>query len=98
MFPSEVEALVASHPKVKEVAVVGLPDRKWGESIKAVVVLVEGVNPSKELEQEILEHCRGKITGYKRPKSVDFIDPSDMPKTATGKILRRKIREWYKEE
>ncbi len=97
VFPSEVEALVASYPNVKEVAIVGLPDRKWGESIKAVVVLINGAEPSKELEQDILEYCRGKITGYKRPKSVDFIPASDMPKTATGKILRRKIREWYKD-
>jgi len=98
VFPSEIEQLVASHPKVKEVGVVGVPDRKWGEAIKAVVVPVEGVEPSKELEQEIIEHCRGKIASYKRPKSVDFIKAEDMPRTATGKVVRRGIREWYKEE
>lgn len=98
VFPSEIEQLVASHPKVKEVGVVGVPDRKWGEAIKAVVVPVEGVEPSKELEQELIEHCRGKIASYKRPKSVDFIKAEDMPRTATGKIVRRGIREWYKEE
>lgn len=98
VFPSEVEQLVARHPKVKEVAVVGVPDRKWGEAIKAVVVPVEGVEPSKELEQEILDYCRGKIASYKRPKSVDSIRAEDMPRTATGKILRRGIREWYKEK
>ena len=97
VYPSEVEQLVASHPKVREVAVVGVPDRKWSEAIKAVVVPAEGVRPSKELEQEILDYCRGKIAGYKRPKSVDFIRTEDMPRTATGKILRRGIREWYKE-
>jgi fatty-acyl-CoA synthase len=52
VFPSEIEQLVASHPKVKEVGVVGVPDRKWGEAIKAVVVPVEGVEPSKEVGQE----------------------------------------------
>jgi acyl-CoA synthetase (AMP-forming)/AMP-acid ligase II len=98
VFPSEIEQLVASHPKVKEVGVVGVPDRKWGEAIKAVVVLVEGVEPSKELEHEIIENCRGKIAGYKRPKSVDFIKAEDMPRTATGKIVHREMREWYKEE
>lgn len=98
VYPSEVEQLVASHPKVREVAIIGVPDRKWGEAIKAVVVPAEGVRPSKELEQEILDYCRGKIAGYKRPKSVDFIQPEDMPRTATGKILRRRIREWYKEK
>lgn len=97
VFPSEVEQLVAGHPKVREVVVVGVPDRKWGEAIKAVVVPAEGVGPSKELEQEIIDYCRVKIAGYKRPKSVDFIRTEDMPRTATGKILRRGIREWYKE-
>jgi acyl-CoA synthetase (AMP-forming)/AMP-acid ligase II len=98
VFPSEVEQLIVNYPKVKEVAVVGVPDRKWGEAIKAVVVPVDGVEPSKELEQEILEYCRGKIAGYKRPKSVDFIQAEDMPKTATSKIMRRAIREWYKQK
>ena len=98
VFPFEIEQLIASHPKVKDVAVVGIPDRKWGEAIKAVVVPVDGVESSEELGKEIMEHCRGKIAGYKRPKSVDFIKAEDMPRTATGKILRRGIREWYKEK
>jgi fatty-acyl-CoA synthase len=98
VFPSEIEQLLASHPKVKEVGVVGVPDRKWGEAIKAVIVPVEGVEPTKELEQEIINYCRDKIAGYKRPKSLDFIRSEDMPRTATGKIMRRGIREWYKEE
>jgi fatty-acyl-CoA synthase len=96
VFPSEVEQLVATYAKVREVSVVGIPDKKWGESIKAVIVPADGIMPSKELEQEIIEYCRGKITGYKIPKSVDFVRPDDLPRTATGKILRRKIREKYK--
>jgi fatty-acyl-CoA synthase len=95
VFPSEIEQLLASHPKVKEVGVVGIPDKKWGEAIKAVVVPVDGVESTDELEQEIINYCRGKIAGYKRPKSVDFIRAEDMPKTATGKITRRGIRERY---
>jgi acyl-coenzyme A synthetase/AMP-(fatty) acid ligase len=75
--------------------VVGIPDKKWGEAIKAVVVPVDGVESTDELEQEIINYCRGKIAGYKRPKSVDFIRAEDMPKTATGKITRRGIRERY---
>jgi fatty-acyl-CoA synthase len=98
VFPSEVELLLSSHPKIKEVAVVGVPDRKWGESVKAIVIPVDGLVPSKELEQEIIGYTQGKISGYKRPKSVDFVQPEEMPKTATGKILRRKIKEWYKEK
>ena len=98
VFPSEVEQLLASHPKVKEVGVVGIPDRKWGEAIRAVIVPVEGAKPSEELEREIINYCRGKITGYKRPKSVKFIRAEEMPRTATGKIMRRGIREWYQDK
>ena len=75
-----------------------IPDRKWGETILAVVVPVEGIKPSSKLEQEIIEHCRGKIAGYKRPRLIKFIQTNEMPRTATGKILRRGIRDWYKEE
>jgi len=95
VYPSEVENVVGAHPAVKDVAVIGVPDPKWGEAVKAVVILHEGYTPSKELEQEIIDFCRGKIAGYKRPKSVDFIKEEEMPRTATGKILHRKLRERY---
>jgi len=72
-----------------------VPDPKWGEAVKAVVVLKEGYVPSPELAQEIIGHCRGKIASYKIPKSVDFIPDEEMPRTATGKILHRKLRERY---
>jgi fatty-acyl-CoA synthase len=98
VFPSEVEQLLAGHSKVQEVSVVGIPDKKWGESVKAVIVPARGIDPDKELELEIINYCRGKITGYKIPKSVDFVKEEKIPKTATGKILRRKIREWYKDQ
>jgi fatty-acyl-CoA synthase len=98
VFPSEVEQLLAGHPKVKEVAVVGVPDHKWGEAIEAVIVPVDGVTPSAELEKEIIDYCRGKIAGYKRPKSAKFIRADEMPRTATGKIMRRGIREWYQDK
>jgi acyl-CoA synthetase (AMP-forming)/AMP-acid ligase II len=95
VYPSEVEAVVATHPAVKDVAVIGVPDPKWGEAVKAVVVLKEGYVPSPELAQEIIQHCRGKIASYKIPKSVDFIPDEEMPRTATGKILHRKLKERY---
>lgn len=95
VYPSEVEAVVATHPAVKDVAVIGVPDLKWGEAVKAVVVLKEGYHPSDQLAQEIIQHCRGKIANYKIPKSVDFIPDEEMPRTATGKILHRKLRERY---
>jgi acyl-CoA synthetase (AMP-forming)/AMP-acid ligase II len=95
VYPSEVENIVGSHPAVKDVAVIGVPHEKWGEAVKAVVILHEGKTASGELEKEIIQHCRGKIAGYKIPKSVDFIKEEEMPRTGTGKILHRILRERY---
>ncbi len=92
VYPSEVENCIASHPKVKDVAVIGIPHEKWGEAVHAVVILKEG---QQATEEEIIEWCRGKIAGYKRPKSVSFIKDEEMPRTATGKILHRVLRERY---
>jgi acyl-CoA synthetase (AMP-forming)/AMP-acid ligase II len=95
VYPSEVEAVVATNRAVKDVAVIGVPDPKWGESIKAVVVLKEGFEPTEELKKDIIEHCKGRLAGYKRPKSVDFVADEEMPRTPTGKILHRVLRERY---
>ncbi len=92
VFPSEVENLLGSHPAVKYVAVIGVPHEKWGEAVKAVVTLYQG---NAMTEKELIEHCRGKIAGYKIPKSVDFIRDEEMPMTPTGKILHRVLRERY---
>jgi acyl-CoA synthetase (AMP-forming)/AMP-acid ligase II len=90
VYPSEVENLLGGHPNVKDVAVIGRPDAKWGEAVHAVIVLREGAAAT---EREILEWCANKIAGYKRPKSVSFISDEDMPRTATGKILHRVLKE-----
>lgn len=95
VYPSEVENVVGAHPAVKDVAVIGVPDPKWGEAVKAIVILHEGYTPSEELANDIIEFCKGKIAGYKRPKTVDFIKEEEMPRTATGKILHRVLRERY---
>lgn len=92
VFPSEVENVVGSHPAVKDVAVIGVPHEKWGEAVKAVVILKE---EGEILEPELISYCKGKIAGYKVPKSVDFIKDEEMPRTATGKILHRVLRERY---
>jgi acyl-CoA synthetase (AMP-forming)/AMP-acid ligase II len=92
VYPSEVEAIICQHPKVFDVAVIGVPDDVWGEAVKAIIILKEGKEATCE---EIIEWCRGKIAGYKKPKSVDFIQPEEMPRTTTGKILHRKLREKY---
>ena len=81
VYPSEVEGVLRFHEAVKEVAVIGVPDEKWGEAIKAVVVLNDGYEPGETLAQGIIDYVRGKIAGYKRPKGVDFIREEDMPST-----------------
>jgi acyl-CoA synthetase (AMP-forming)/AMP-acid ligase II len=95
VYPSEVEEVVGSHEAVQDVAVIGIPDDKWGEAIKAVVVLKAGYEPGEDLAKEILDYCRGKIAGYKRPKTMDFLKDDEMPRTPTGKILHRILREKY---
>jgi acyl-CoA synthetase (AMP-forming)/AMP-acid ligase II len=90
VYPSEVENALGAHPKVQEVAVIGVPHEKWGEAVLAVVVLRAN---ERATEAELLEWCRQHMAGYKRPRSVVFIDESDMPRTATGKILHRVLRD-----
>ena len=90
IYPSEVESVLGAHAAVKDVAVIGVPDAKWGETVSAVIVLHDG---QQALEAELLEYCRERLAGYKRPRSVLFILDSEMPRTATGKILHRKLRE-----
>jgi len=90
VYPSEVEALLSSHEKVKYVAVIGLTDSTWGERVHAVIVPRHGMAPN---EAEIIEWCRSRIAGYKRPRSVAFIADEEMPRTATGKIQHRLLRE-----
>ena len=90
IYPSEVEAVLGAFPKVKDVAVVGLPDPKWGERVHAVVVLRDGAEAS---EAEILDWCRDRIAGFKRPKAVSFLAEAEMPRTATGKILHRVLKD-----
>ena len=97
VYPSEVENVLKMHASVRDVAVIGLPDEKWGEKIKAVVVLNDGYAPGEALAKEINDSVRDKIAGYKRPKSIDFIKEAEMPRTATGKILHRMLKKTYGE-
>jgi acyl-coenzyme A synthetase/AMP-(fatty) acid ligase len=88
-----VETVLRGHGAVKEVAVIGVPDEKWGEAIKAVVVLQGGYEPGDGTAKEIIDYTRDKIAGYKRPKSIDFIRDEEMPRTPTGKILHRVLKQ-----
>jgi acyl-CoA synthetase (AMP-forming)/AMP-acid ligase II len=89
IYPSEIENLLGGHPKVRDVAVVGRPDPRWGEAVHAVIVLRDGEAAS---ESDLAEWCAGRLAGYKRPKSFSFIADNDMPRTATGKILHRELK------
>jgi fatty-acyl-CoA synthase len=81
----EVEDVITSHPAVREVAVIGIPDQRWGELVTALVV-ADGVT-----EDEIIAHCRGALAGFKCPKRIEFVD--SLPRTATGKLQKFKMRE-----
>ena len=95
VYPSEVESVVGAHEAIQDIAVIGVPDDKWGEAVKAVVILNDGFEPGEELAKDILDAAKGKIAGYKRPKSIDFIRDEDMPRTGTGKIQHHVLREKY---
>jgi len=90
VYPAEVENALFSHPCVADAAVIGVPDERWGEAVKAIVVLRAG---SPADAASIIAHCRERIAGYKTPKSVDFLDV--LPRNPSGKVLRRELREPY---
>jgi acyl-CoA synthetase (AMP-forming)/AMP-acid ligase II len=94
VYPSEVEEVIGSHPDVFDVAAISLPDDKWGERVAAVVIPMEGRDLT---ETAIIDWCRDRMAGYKRPKQVIFTARDQMPRTATGKILHRILRERYAE-
>jgi acyl-CoA synthetase (AMP-forming)/AMP-acid ligase II len=85
-----VEQVLYTHPAVAEVVVVGVPDAQWGEAVKAVIVLRP---KAKVSAAELVGYCTGRLAGYKKPKSVDFVE--ELPRGPTGKILRRIVRERY---
>ncbi len=93
IYPAEVEAVLTSHPAVRDVAVIGVPDSEWGESVKAVVELTNGTQPSDELAQELIDFCRERLAHYKCPRSVDF--SAALPRTETGKLYKRIVRDEY---
>jgi acyl-CoA synthetase (AMP-forming)/AMP-acid ligase II len=89
----EVEDVLFSHPAVAEVAVIGIPDEKWGETVKALVVLAAGTDPTSVTERDLIDHCRARLTHYKCPTSVEMREA--LPRTATGKLQKFKLRAPY---
>jgi acyl-CoA synthetase (AMP-forming)/AMP-acid ligase II len=92
VYPSEVESVLSAHAQVQDVAVIGVPDPKWGERVHAVIVLRDGDTPT---EDDIIAWCRDRLAGHKRPRSVSFIAEREMPRTATGKIQHRILRKQF---
>lgn len=90
IYPAEVESALFGHPAVADVAVIGVPDERWGEAVKAVVVMKAGAAVT---QGELITWARERIAGYKLPKSVDFIEA--LPRNPTAKILKRELRKAY---
>ena len=90
IYPIEIEAVLLTHPKIREVAVIGVPDDKWGEVLKAIVVLKKG---EEATEKEMIDFCGERLSGIKKPRSVEF--RSELPRSSFGKVLKRVLREPY---
>jgi long-chain acyl-CoA synthetase len=93
IYPREIEEIIYTHEAVLEAAVIGVPDDYWGESVKALVVLKEGMCAT---EDEIIDLCKKTIASYKKPRSVEFVQ--QLPKSPTGKILKRVIKAYYRHQ
>jgi long-chain acyl-CoA synthetase len=93
IYPQEVENVLITHPSVSDVAVIGVPNAEYGEEVKAVVKLVDGLAASPDLAAQLMALCRAEIAGFKCPKSVDFVD--ELPRHPNGKLLKRELRAQY---
>jgi acyl-CoA synthetase (AMP-forming)/AMP-acid ligase II len=90
IYPREIEEVLYHHPKIQDVAVIGVPNSLWGESVKAIVVLKKGETME---EKEVIEYCKNHLASYKKPQSVEFVEA--LPRNPSGKVLKTELREPY---
>ena len=90
VYPIEVEEALSHHPAVAEVAVIGVPDARWGESVKALVV----ARAPRSRSEELVAFARERLAGYKLPRSIELVE--DLPHTPSGKVLKHELRERYR--
>ena len=90
VYPAEIENVMMGHPAIADVAVIGVPHDKWGETGKAVVVLAGGASATPD---ELIAYARERLAGFKTPTSVDFVDA--LPRNPSGKVLKKDLREPY---
>jgi acyl-CoA synthetase (AMP-forming)/AMP-acid ligase II len=90
VYPHEIEDALLTHPGIDEACVVGIPHEKWGEAVHAVIVAADGADLD---EEQVIAYARERLAGYKKPKSVEFVDA--LPKTAYGKVAKREVRDRY---
>jgi fatty-acyl-CoA synthase len=95
IYPQEVENVLTLHPEIFDVAVIGVPHVEMGQEVKAVVQLRDGVAPSEELAEELVDYVRERLAHFKAPRSVDFVD--ELPRSATGKLVKRTLQARYLE-
>ena len=93
IYPAEIDAVLLTHPAVGDAGTIGIPNDEWGEEVKAVIELKEGIEGTPALAQELREFCRERLASYKLPRSIDFVD--ELPRHDNGKLYRKKLRELY---